>query len=184
MAVWPSTSGDHDWVNYSEWDNGWGTPDNTILSLEDALSHNIGYGEFDFNGTHGLAVWILGYNYLSGYNEVIQWSTWDNSSWSTPQNVSDELGEANMLTLEWADDRWIFAFLNDSQSPSWFEWYSWENDNWSYEGNLTSDNENFMLRITQNQNNAVLGVFYDVTASADKWTSWTGTEWNETVAFG
>ncbi len=187
MAVWASASSANDWLNYSFWDNGWGE-EKTLLSLEDSLSHGIYSVDVEFNGTHGLAVWSFRYSYMpSPYNYVIQWSTWDNATWSPVQNVSDELGSVGTVELEHDGSDWLLLLTNESASPPWPEWYSWSSD-WNYEGNLTSSDPNgIVLETVSNENGALMALLINSTTAgmtppfAQHFTYWTGTEWTEPV---
>lgn len=187
LAVWCSNAQTSDWVNYSVWDDGWGSVENTITSIDNTFQHNTRYVSTGFNGTHTMAVWVLEYSYLdSDYDEVLQWSVWDNSSWSTPQNLSDNVGDHGIFSVG-ADTNgdWLLGFRNDSSSPPWIEWYSNSGD-WTYEGNLTETPvADTLFVMMENENDALFSVFSNMVGAEFiyRYSYWDGTDWSTPVEF-
>ncbi len=191
MAVWQSSvegmPPQDRWINYTLWQGGWGES-GTVLSLEDGLSYYINDLAVGFNSTHAMAVWILDYDYLSDPTEVLQWSTWDNSSWSEPQNFSDTRSEFGALFLETYDDGWVLAFMNQTGDPAWPEWASWQ-DGWTLRGNLTDDDwssADGTCFLQNNQNGALMHISGPSTPENMfyKFSRWNGAGWEEPVLMG
>ncbi len=186
MAVWRSRSGDDDWVNYSYWDGSKWAETGTILSQEDELDHAIDFTDVAFNGTHAMAVWAFSYTYVGDGGYIIQWSTWDNSSWSPVQNVTDESWNVNLPSVGVdANGDWVMILANATSEPVWTEWLSWEGG-WVREGNLTDENAPGVAwgGLQTNENGAVMTLLLEEISGSiyeGRWTCWDGTSWNETV---
>ncbi len=183
MAVWESQSPSDDWLNYSYWDGSKWAETGTIVSLEGGLDHSIEFPRVKFNETHAMAVWEKDYDYLgTAPQEVVQWSVWDGSSWSSVENVTDERGNSFLMDLEVdGNGNWLLLVGNDSSTPYWTEWWSWENG-WTYEGNLTaSDPLGFPYGIAKNENGAVTAFLVPMEGSLTRFsfTTWDGTGWSE-----
>ncbi len=187
MAVWATSDGSSDWVNYSLWDGGWGET-GAILSLEDELDQELKLPIVKSNGTHMMAAWIRSYTYMPGdADDVLQWSTWDVSEggpWSPVQNFSDELGTVMLPVMETdknGDFLFVYSDMTNGALGAWPEWYSWE-DGWVLEGNVTdSDPLGFSTHLFKNENDALTLIlttietgFYEFDVSY-----WDGTAWTE-----
>ncbi len=186
MAVWASQneSGSgpkHAWVNYSFWNDAWSEP-GVIASYEhDSLDHYAAAPVLGFNSTHAMAVWALQYDYVSGPNQVLQWSAWDGLSWSTAENVTDELSELQPYAVEWTGDRWLLLAENGESMPTWSEWFEWSGG-WVDQGNLTEGFGGPL--VTRNENgalNVVIVQGYVLDHQRLAHLHWEGTGWSGTV---
>ncbi len=175
------------WLNYSEWDGGWGDVYSTILSVEDPALHRIRNPVFGFNSTHGLAVWRLEYSYLSKPKDVIQWATWDGFQWSEPQNYSDDLGgwSVGALFLD-ESETWVLGAGNTTADPAYYKYFTWESGGSGFvdQGNFTDDNIAAGMGFLENHYGAVLGLMVESgPGGVDyNYTYWDGSGWTEPVA--
>ncbi len=178
VAVWAPSENSWNWVNYSIWDDGWGQGGH-LVELSDQFSHGLGITAARSNSTHVMVAWLLEQEYLSGsYKDVIQWVSWDGSTWSDFQNVTDDLG--NMWVFDMQADKdgsWYLAVSNTSSTPSWIEWYSWQNG-WVYEGNLTDEPGYAAALLERNENGALTATLMEEGTSAiNELLYWDGTDW-------
>ncbi len=180
LAVWDSGSDDFEWVNYSLWDDGW--VETGWIAEMPAPSGGFEMMGVGSNSTHAMAVWKAGYGH-SEPNNVIQWSVWEGTGWSEPQNVSDTLFSFGDFpsSLASTEDGWLLAYPNGTSSPHWYEWFEWDGG-WVHKGNLTEENLG-LFTIVENENDALMGYFLSSFYEPSHFIYWDGTGWSETVDF-
>jgi len=116
MMVWYSGASSQRWMNYSEWNNGWGTQNN--LTFAGSEIDWFSGGTLDFNSTgDAMLVWVANYNLGSGPEKILKYATWDGSGWTTAQNISDVFGGAFQISIVFDDiDQGILMFKKESSS--------------------------------------------------------------------
>ncbi len=193
MLVWAPSSDGTPWINCSLWDDGWGQFE-SIQELPETSSWEIRGLDVEFNSTHAIAAWTVQHGGIgSDFDEMVQWSTWDGTGWSEPENLTDEMGcyyanetyEGGDIELVVDnDDNLMMMTQNRSSSPSWVEWWSWDGG-WVYEGNFTTGATCSGVGVVENEKNAITGLCAVFSASVEYYyTYWDGTEWSELSAFG